>query len=293
MRFASWSRDGNATWGVLFEGGLVDLGPTGGGIAPTLLAALENHLLDTVATKDLGGMTLQSVDSVSWLPVIAQPRKIVCVGLNYRSHAEETGKPPGAVPTLFIRFADSLAAHNSAVRIPTVCNQFDYEGELAVIIGAPARRISHSEAESTIAGYAVFNDFTARDWQRASGQWTAGKNFPGTGAFGPHLVTTSEIPDVRALQLQTRVNGALRQSAAISDMIFDIPTIISYISTFTELREGDVIATGTPGGIGLGMDPPGLLQSGDRVEVGISDIGTLCNVAVAEDDQQLQFSVET
>jgi 2-keto-4-pentenoate hydratase/2-oxohepta-3-ene-1,7-dioic acid hydratase in catechol pathway len=154
---------------------------------------------------------------------------------------------------------------------------------LAVIIGAPAFRVGKAEALDVVAGYSVYNDFTVRDWQRHTTQWIPGKNFPGTGAFGPALVSKDEVADPRDLTLTTRVNGEIRQLAAVSDLIFDIPELIEYITQFTALHPGDVIVTGTPGGVGQFMDPPTFLQDGDVVEVDIPGIGTLRNAVIVEE----------
>jgi len=260
----------------------VDLGPSGANIAETLrdaisadlITGLDGSLLDTAPT-------VQPAD-VTWLPVIPEPRKIICVGVNYRTHREETKHATYDAPTLFVRFADSQAGHEAPVAIPCVSSMFDYEGELAVVMGREVWRAKADEAMTVIAGYAVFNDFTARDWQRATTQWTPGKNFPGTGSFGPYLVTADEIADLARLQLETRVNGEIRQSASVEDLIFDVPRLIEYISTFTRLYPGDVIVTGTPGGVGVAMDPPALLKVGDMVEVTISEVGTLRNTVTSD-----------
>ncbi len=153
-----------------------------------------------------------------------------------------------------------------------------------MVIGREVWQVSPEDALSMIAGYAVFNDFTARDWQKATSQWTPGKNFPGTGAIGPYLVTADEIADVTSLNLETRVNGAVRQAASVSDLIFDIPSLLTHISTFTRLNPGDLVVTGTPGGVGIAMTPPALLADGDVVEVTISEIGTLRNVVRASSE---------
>jgi 2-keto-4-pentenoate hydratase/2-oxohepta-3-ene-1,7-dioic acid hydratase in catechol pathway len=281
MRFASWIAGSQASWGAVRQERLADLGPAGAGLAPTLRDAIETDLIATIDDDALATAPKVAFDVVTWLPVIPEPRKIICVGVNYRSHREETKHAAFAAPTLFIRFADSQAAHDAEVCIPSVSDKFDYEGELAVVIGKEVWQTPARDAMSKIAGYAVFNDFTARDWQRATTQWTPGKNFPGTGALGPHLVTADEITDVAALRLETRVNGVVRQDASVEDLIFDIPRLLEYISTFTRLSPGDVIATGTPGGVGIAMDPPGLLKDGDVVEVAISHLGTLRNAVTS------------
>ena len=215
-----------------------------------------------------------------FLPPIVDPAKVLCVGVNYRSHQKEAGRPDPQVPTVFVRFADSQMGHREPALRPATTTQFDYEGELAVIIGRHARLVPEEEAWRTVAGYAVYDDFSVRDWQRASTQWTAGKNFPSTGGFGPYLVPARDVPDVASLRLETRVNGEVRQSASLADLVFTIPQIIAYVSGFTPLSPGDVIVTGTPSGVGLFMDPPGLLTVGDVVEVEISGVGTLSNAVV-------------
>jgi 2-keto-4-pentenoate hydratase/2-oxohepta-3-ene-1,7-dioic acid hydratase in catechol pathway len=281
MRLASWYTTSQPSWGAVHESHLADLGPTGANVAPTLREALDADMLPKLTRAVLGSAPWVAPGDVTWLPVIPEPRKIVCVGVNYRAHREETNHSASAAPSLFIRFADSQAGHEALIRIPQLCEKFDYEGELAVVIGREVWQLSPADAMSVIAGYAVFNDFTARDWQKATTQWTPGKNFPGTGAVGPYLVTADEITDVTTLTLETRVNGEVRQHACVSDLIFDIPALLAYISTFTRLNPGDLVVTGTPGGVGIAMTPPGLLGDGDVVEVTISQIGTLRNVVRA------------
>jgi 2-keto-4-pentenoate hydratase/2-oxohepta-3-ene-1,7-dioic acid hydratase in catechol pathway len=277
MRLASWVAGTRATWGTAGREHLADLGPTGARLAPTLREAIEEGVLEAIDDQVERAAPRIAFSDVTWLPVIPEPRKIICVGVNYRTHRDETKHAESEAPTLFVRFADSQAGHEAPVPIPGVCGKFDYEGELAVVIGSEAWQVPAADAMSKVAGYAVFNDFTARDWQLATTQWTAGKNFPGTGALGPFLVTANEIADVAALSLETRVNGQIRQQASVRDLIFGIPKILEYISTFTRLLPGDVVATGTPGGVGIAMDPPRLLSSGDVVEVTISQVGTLRN----------------
>ncbi|MFE7243652.1 fumarylacetoacetate hydrolase family protein [Streptomyces sp. NPDC057580] len=213
---------------------------------------------------------------------MTDPAKIICVGVNYRTHQEETGhSTTPAHPTIFTRFADTLiGCRDDAVR-PAVSERFDYEGELAVVIGRSTEHVTAAEAWSHVAGVSVFNDLTARDWQRHSPQWTPGKNFPGTGAFGPALVTPDELPDFGTLTLTTRVNGQVRQHAALTDLVFDIPHLIAYISTFTPLTPGDILVTGTPGGVGQFMNPPAFLHPGDVVEIDMPGVGTLRNTVQA------------
>jgi 2-keto-4-pentenoate hydratase/2-oxohepta-3-ene-1,7-dioic acid hydratase in catechol pathway len=185
-------------------------------------------------------------------------------------------------PAIFVRFSDSLTAHNAPLPKPKATTRFDFEGELAVIIGKSGRNISQADSWNHIAGYACFNDGSARDWQRHTHQWTPGKNFPQSGPFGPFMSTRDAIPDVNQLTLETRLNGQVMQHASLADLIFTLPVIIEYISGFTDLSPGDVIATGTPGGVGDKRDPAVYMHAGDVIEVQITGLGTLRNVVSDE-----------
>ncbi|CAN5392857.1 fumarylacetoacetate hydrolase family protein [soil metagenome] len=276
MKYASFIHHDSPTWGVADAGHLYDLGPSGLALAPTLKAAVESGVFGNLGVpwKDA---TSVAESEIAFLPAITDPAKILCIGVNYRSHRDETGRDPAAKPTVFTRFADTQMGHLQPAVRPFDDSQFDYEGELALVIGKPAFRVSQDDAYSVVAGYGIYNDFSVRDWQRATTQWTPGKNFPSTGGFGPYLVPASDIPDVTALNLETRVNGDVRQSAVVADLLFDIPEIIAHVTAFTALSPGDVIVTGTPGGVGMFMDPKGLITSGDVVEVEITGLGTLTN----------------
>jgi 2-keto-4-pentenoate hydratase/2-oxohepta-3-ene-1,7-dioic acid hydratase in catechol pathway len=212
------------------------------------------------------------------LPVIPNPSKIFCVGLNYKTHVAETKRADSDYPAIFTRFADSLTAHNAPLPHPKETQRFDFEGELAVIIGKGGRNITQAQAFEHIAGYACFNDGTARDWQRHTHQWIPGKNFPLTGPLGPFMATRQEIPDVNQLTLESRLNGEVMQHASVADLIYTLPVIIEYLSGFTNLSPGDVIATGTPGGVGDRREPPVYMKAGDVIEVEITGLGILRNV---------------
>jgi 2-keto-4-pentenoate hydratase/2-oxohepta-3-ene-1,7-dioic acid hydratase in catechol pathway len=269
-RYISFRRpDGRVSWGRV-DGDLVH---DGASVAATLASGIRAGALDMVpdATAPL------RLDELELLPVIPEPRKIICIGVNYRAHRDEAGREPTAAPTVFTRFADTQIGHGAPALKPAISEQFDYEGELALVIGRPAHRLRRDEAAHAIAGYSIYNDFSVRDWQRKSSQWTPGKNFPGTGGFGPMLVTPDEVGDVSSLRLETRVNGEVRQSASVADLIFDIPEILEFVTAFTALEPGDVVVTGTPAGVGMFMDPPRLLDDGDVVEVEISGLGVLRN----------------
>lgn len=275
MRYVSFRRpDGTASFGRIDGETIVELA---GEAVPSLKAALTDGSLATLAD----GATFAVADVVP-LPVIPDPAKILCVGLNYAEHVKETGREQKAHPAIFVRYADSLIADGQPMVKPTVTERFDYEGELAVVIGKPCHKVTAADAMAYVAGYSAFNDGSARDWQRHNIQFTPGKTFPGTGGFGPALVTADEIDDLGALRVQTRLNGELVQDQAIADMIWDIPTVIEYISAFTPLAPGDVIATGTPGGVGDKRTPPLYMNAGDKVEVSIGTIGTLTNRIIDE-----------
>ena len=203
-------------------------------------------------------------------------RKILCVGVNYRPHIEEMGREIPEYPVVFVRFPGSLVNDGEAMLRPRVSEQYDFEGELAIVIGKVARHVSRADAYDYIGGYCCFMDGSIRDWQRHTGQFTAGKNFERSGAIGP-MVPAAQVPDPTALQLTTRVNGKIMQEGHIGDLVFDIPALVEYCSTFTELQPGDIIATGTPGGVGAARKPPVWLRDGDLVEVEISGLGVLSN----------------
>ncbi|NUQ28745.1 MAG: fumarylacetoacetate hydrolase family protein [Acidobacteriaceae bacterium] len=215
------------------------------------------------------------LDSVELMPPIPNPSKIFCIGHNYEEHRLETGRPKTTFPSIFFRFADSQVGHGQSALIPRVSSEIDFEGELAVVIGKPGRYIPAAEALSHVAGYSCYNDISVRDWQRHTTQFGPGKNFPCTGGFGPWLVTTDEIRDPQALELTTKLNGHVVQHASTSQMIFTVGELIEYCSSFTPLTPGDVIVSGTPGGVGMKRTPPLYMAKGDAVEVEISRIGTL------------------
>ena len=272
MRYVSFSFGGRDRTGVVTERGIVDATERLGVVSVIDLIARRSDA-DKLADLDADF----GFDEVDYLPVIPNPARILCVGLNYRSHLLETGREAPAWPMIFTRFASSQVGHRQPMQRPNISKQFDFEGELAVIIGRPCRHVPVDCAQSVIAGYSVYNDGSVRDWQKHTSQFGPGKNFPKTGGFGPHLVTPDEIADVRESTLVTRLNGQEVQRAVVDDLVFDIPQLIHYCSTFTPLAPGDVIVTGTTGGVGSARKPPLWLQSGDIVEVEISGIGTLVN----------------
>jgi 2-keto-4-pentenoate hydratase/2-oxohepta-3-ene-1,7-dioic acid hydratase in catechol pathway len=281
MSFVSFESNGHSTYGVWeseqtwlqvpasFQAQYPDL--------KSAIAANKLGELNTVTRQQ--GRKVQASEA-RLLPVIPNPGKILCVGLNYKSHVAETKRADSEYPSIFTRFVDSLSAHNAPLPRPATTTRFDFEGELAIIIGKGGRNIKQADAFDHIAGYACFNDGTARDWQRHTHQWIPGKNFPLTGPLGPFMATTQEIPDVNRLTLETRLNGEVMQHASLADLIFTLPVIIEYISGFTPLSAGDVIATGTPGGVGDRREPPVYMKAGDVIEIEITGLGTLRNRVV-------------
>ena len=279
MRFASCEHEGRATWGRMTDGGIVPVDAATAARFPTLLDAIGAQALAEVGAALQGGQPAVAADG-PLLPLIPDPGKILCIGLNYEMHRQETGRAESAQPTVFTRFGSSQVGHNQPMVKPRESDKYDYEGELAVIIGRRGRRVTEADALGIIAGYSCFNDGSVRDWQRHTSQFTPGKNFAASGAFGPCLVTADEIPDPTRLSLSTRLNGDVMQESTTDHMIFDIPRLIAYISTWTELLPGDVIATGTPGGVGAARDPQVFMKPGDVVEVDISGVGVLRNPIV-------------
>jgi 2-keto-4-pentenoate hydratase/2-oxohepta-3-ene-1,7-dioic acid hydratase in catechol pathway len=274
MKLASFRASGRDTWGLIENDSAIDLGAQLPAL-PSLKSALGS---DPARLREAAQRAARHpLQSIEWLPVIPDPPKILCVGLNYDMHVKETGRTTERYPTIFARYSNSQTAHGTDILRPRVSTRLDYEGELAVIIGTAGRYISGEDCWNHIAGYAIYNDASVRDWQRHTHQYTPGKNFPATGAFGPWMVTRDEMGAIGPQRLETRVNGTVLQSAALSEMLFGIPQIIEYCSAFTRLEPGDVIATGTPGGVGSRREPPIWLVPGDRVEVSIDGIGTLRN----------------
>ena len=279
MKLLSFERDGRATWGAVVEGGVADLASTR---FPTLRSVLAADAIAEVRTQLAGRKADARLDAIRFLPVIPDPGKIVCVGLNYEEHRVETKRDKTENPALFLRVADSQVGHGQPILRPRESTHLDYEGEIAIVIGRGGRRIAEADAWKHIAGYSAYNDGSVRDWQRHTVQWTAGKNFHATGGFGPWMVTADEIADGEVLTLETRLNGQVMQHATTDMLIFSIPEQIRYISSFTTLEPGDVIVTGTPGGVGARRDPPVWMKPGDTVEIEVSKVGVLRNT-IAQD----------
>lgn len=280
VKFASFVERNGAGYGIV-DGEMIlrlDSIPD----APPDLKTYLGIRFPDLAPREREFETLPLAD-VKLLPPIPNPGKIFCVATNFH----EDGKPAPQFPLLFMRHAEAQTGHGGAILKPAVSDRLDFEGELAVIIGRRAHKIAPTEAMAYVAGYACFNEGSVRDWQKHSTQFTPGKNFYHSGAFGPWMVCTREIPNPARLRLEARVNGVTRQSIAIDRMIFDIPWLISYISTFAPLDPGDVIVSGTPSGFGASRNPPEFLFPGDEVEIEIQGIGTLRNTVAADDSPNI------
>ena len=282
MKLISFTRLGEVGFGALIDDGVVDLTNQLDYGVDSIKEAIESDLLYTAEEYLEGRSPNFAMSDVTLLPVIPNPSKIICIGLNYENHRKETKRPDVEHPTIFVRYPDSQVAHGQALIKPKSTERFDYEGEMAVIIGDGGRNISEESALEHVAGFACYNDGSVRNWQRHTSQFTPGKTFPGTGAFGPYMVTPDEVGDYTKLPIQTRLNGEIMQDAKLSDLIFPVPRLINYVSQFTPLAAGDVIVSGTPGGVGDKREPPVYMVPGDLVEVEIGILGTLANPVVGE-----------
>ncbi|MDH2050251.1 fumarylacetoacetate hydrolase family protein [Achromobacter marplatensis] len=278
MKLVSFDQAGRNAWGVVRGADVVVLTQ----VWPDVTAALEAGAEQIAQAAQAVGMPCRTLAGLRLLPPVPAPRKILCVGLNYGRHVAEAGRELPAHPSMFARFADSFVGHEAPVWKPRLSDKFDYEGELAVVIGRAGRHIAARDALSHVAGYTCMAENSVRDFQKHNAQVTPGKNFERSGAIGPWLVTADEVGDPARLQVITRLNGTVMQQGDVSDLIFPIPELIAYISAFTPLSPGDVIATGTPEGVGSSRKPPRFLAVGDTLEVEIPGIGTLVNTVADE-----------
>jgi 2-keto-4-pentenoate hydratase/2-oxohepta-3-ene-1,7-dioic acid hydratase in catechol pathway len=276
MKLASYQTAQGASYGIVTAKGIVDLKRYLGNQYPDLKSLIAGNAFSQ-AVQYAGAAPDYQASDVTWLPVIPNPDKIVCVGLNYQEHVVETGRDNTEQPAIFLRLPESQIGHKQPIVRPRESKNLDFEAEIAVIIGTPGRRISQQNAYKHVAGYSCYNDGSVRDWQRHTIQWTAGKNFPQTGGFGPWMVTADEIPPGTTMTLSCRLNGERMQHASTEQMIFKIPKIIEYVSTWTTLVPGDVLVTGTPGGVGARRNPPIWMKPGDKVEIEIDKVGVLEN----------------
>lgn len=287
MRLATINTPEGPRLHVRGRAGYVDAAAESGNPAlSTIRSALASGPAALAQLRSLESHDGRPVEEADYAAAVPDPPRILCLGVNYSEHAIETGRTVPKWPESFVRGADSLTAPFADLVCPALTERFDYEGELGIVIGQGGRYIPAERALDAIAGFVVCNDGSARDWQRAGTQWTPGKNFDGTMPLGPEVVTVDEV-DVSDVLLTTKVNGDVRQSARTSQMLVNVPRAIEFFSSYTTLRPGDVIATGTPGGVGIGRQPPLWLVPGDVVEVTIEGVGTIRNRVVAEVTQNV------
>jgi len=275
MKLVSYRDASGDTYGVAVGDGIVEVGRASGLGHADLKAVLEAGALDAVRDFASGRSADVAQDSVTFLPPIGKPDKIIMVGLNYATHIAEGGREPPKYPMLFPRWTDSHVAHGQAMLRPKESKMFDFEGELAVVIGKTCRRVSKSQALKYVAGYTCYNDGSIRDYQRHTSQFVPGKNFHKSGSFGPWMTTADEIPNPAKLRLTTRLNGEVVQDEGVDDLIFSVPELIAYCSSIMELVPGDTIVTGTPSGVGMARKPQLWMKPGDPVEVALIEIGVL------------------
>ncbi|MEJ8810529.1 fumarylacetoacetate hydrolase family protein [Variovorax ureilyticus] len=277
MKLISYQYNGKDSYGAVVGDRVVDLGEVYGGRAPDLKAFIAADLALDASAKVAAAKATLPLNEVTLQPVIPNPGKIFCIGLNYGEHIRETGKEVTEKPVIFLRVADSQVAHGEDIVRPRVSERLDYEGEIAIVIGKGGRHISEADSWSHIAGYSCYNDGSVRDWQVHTSQWAPGKNFWKTGAFGPWMVTADEIAPDQKMTLVTRLNGQELQRATTDMMVHSIPRQIAYISAFLPLAAGDVIVTGTPGGVGNKRTPQVFMKPGDVCEIEVDAIGVLRN----------------
>jgi len=277
MRLVSFESETGAGYGVVKGDGVVDLTRRLGTDAPDLRALLAADGLPRAALAAAEATADLALDDLRYLPPIPAGNKVICIGLNYADHAEEAGLERPEKPMIFARWPDAQTGHGQPLLRPRESDRFDFEAELAVVIGRGGRRIPAARAMEAVAGYTAFNDGSLRDWQFHTSQFGPGKNFPASGSMGPWLVTADDIEDPGKLSVAARLNGKTMQDGTTADLIFPIPELIAYISIVTPLGPGDVIATGTPAGVGFSRKPPVFMKPGDTIEVEIEGIGVLRN----------------
>jgi 2-keto-4-pentenoate hydratase/2-oxohepta-3-ene-1,7-dioic acid hydratase in catechol pathway len=284
MRLITFTHDGREQVGVRAGEHVIPVAPLAPELPSTLIELLAgDHLdrLDAELASAGGGLSARDrieLADVDALPLIPRPGKVICIGRNYAAHAAEGGAETPTFPEVFFRGATSLIGHRADIVRPRCSDKLDYEGEFAFVIGTTCRHVTEDDALDHVAGYSLFNDATLRDYQRFASQWTVGKNFDGTGAFGPELVTADELPPGLAdLTLTTRLNGDAMQVGHVDDLVFPVRTLIAILSECMTLEVGDVVVTGTPSGVGVARTPPVFMQPGDVVEVSMPGLGTLVN----------------
>ena len=277
MKFISFKHNDQNKFGIINNNKITDL--TGKvSNSNTLKDLISNQGIEEAKSYASNNPGNINDSDIEYLPLIPNPGKIICVGLNYSEHVKETNRTVEENPVIFHRFPESQTAHLQPIQRPVVSQSLDFEGEMAVIMGEGGKHIKPENALKHIIGFSCYNESTVREWQRHTRQFGMGKNFERTGSFGPHMVLAENISDYTKLSIQTRLNGKVMQSAKLSQLIFDIPSLISYVSKAIPWRAGDVLVTGTPGGVGFKRKPPIFMKEGDKVEVEISEIGILSNI---------------
>ncbi len=282
MKLAAYMHQNAACYGVVEGDSIVDLSRRIGAHYPDIRTLLRHEGLGEARKAAAGQKPDLKLSEVTLLPPIPNPGKIFCIGLNYEDHRQETKREKTEAPAVFVRFPESQVGHGQPILRPRESTKLDFEGEIAVIIGKAGRRISEADSWDYVAGYSCYNDGSVRDWQWATTQWTAGKNFAATGGFGPWIVTADEIPPATELTLITRLNGVEMQHTTTALLVHSIPSLIAHLSTWVPLEAGDVIVSGTPGGVGARREPPVWMKPGDVVEIEVSRVGILRNT-IADD----------
>ena len=281
MKFVSYKHDNVEKFGIIENNLITDLtGKIGG--ASNLKELIKIKKIKEAKEYAKSNPGSIKTEEIEYSPLIPNPGKIICVGLNYIEHAKETNRTVEENPVIFHRFPESQTAHMQAIQRPSVSKSLDFEGEMAVIMDEGGKHIKTENALKHIVGFSCYNEATIREWQRHTRQFGMGKNFENTGSFGPHMVLAEDIPDYKSLTIETRLNGEVMQNAKLSQLIFDLPILISYVSKAMSWRAGDVLVTGTPGGVGSKRNPPVYMKPGDNVEVEISNIGVLSNTVEDE-----------
>ncbi|MEC9328927.1 MAG: fumarylacetoacetate hydrolase family protein [Pseudomonadota bacterium] len=281
MKLTSFTRNNTSGYGAVTDDGIVDLSSSIEGVSDLKTLLEAGNLAEAADYADSRSADFP-FDDVTFLPLIPNASKVICVAVNYLAHAREAGRTIGDYPVLFHRHAQTQVGHQQPLLVPKSSEQLDFEGEIAVVLGKGGAHIEPENALDHVAGYACYNEGSVRDWQFHVHQYSMGKNFNATGGFGPWLVTTDDIPDPDALTVTTRLNGEQMQFGEFNDVAFNIPTLISYVSRALPWCAGDVIVTGTPGGVGFKRQPPIFLREGDVVEVEVNLVGTLVNTVANE-----------
>ena len=284
MRLVTFAEDGVEKIGVRVGEDVFDVTKASEAFGGDMIGVIKGGSAAKEALKTAAASTqARPLSSVKLLPPIPRPGKILCIGRNYAAHAAEGGAAPPTYPEVFVRFPSSLIAHGDPLVLPKASEKFDFEGELVMVIAKTGRHVAESDALDMIYGWSLFNDGSVRDYQRKASQWTMGKNFDGTGAFGPDIVTADEVtPGGVGLQLQTRVSGETMQNANTRDLIFPIAKLIWHLTEVMTLEAGDIVVTGTPEGVGYARTPPRFMVPGDTVDIEVEQVGVLSNPVIAE-----------